>query len=153
MAGLLLKLSPREKYYVNGALLENGDRPNTIRVMDNNARILRYSDALLPNEVDTPVRRVYYAVQLLITGDLDAREVLPAIDAECAHLESVFEPFNAKPISLVRNMVCRGNYYSAIIQLRRIFPLEARLLNLAETRNSSGPSEFSGELPARLQIA
>ena len=39
MSGLVLKLAAGERFIVNGALLENGDKPSTVRVVDD-ARIL-----------------------------------------------------------------------------------------------------------------
>ena len=73
MSGLVLKIAPGERFIVNGAVLENGDKPARIRIADGDARVLRCRDALLPEDVNTPVKQVYYAVQLLITGDLKDR--------------------------------------------------------------------------------
>lgn len=140
MAGLVLTLAPREKFFVNGALLENGDKVGRIRVTDSEARILRYSDALHPHEVNTPVKKVYYAVQLLITGDLDPQTTLGAVDMECERLETVFGPCASERISLVRNMIRRRNYYSALMQMRRIFPLEAKLFELYAAVEFEGQS-------------
>jgi len=134
MAGLVLTLSPGEKFFVNGALLENGEKAGRIRIKNSGARVLRCSDALRPNEVNTPVKQIYYAVQLLITGDLEPEQTLPAIDKECAKLEDVFEPCDPKPIPLLRSMIARGNYYSALIQMQRIFPLESSLLALQKPK-------------------
>ena len=86
MSGLILKLAAGEKVVINGALLENGDKPSSLRIADANARVLRCRDALKPEEVDTPVKQVYYAIQLLITGDLEDDRVLPALFREIEHL-------------------------------------------------------------------
>ena len=63
MSGLVLKIAPGERFIVNGALLENGDKPARIRIADGNVRVLRCRDALRPEEVDTPVKRIYFAIQ------------------------------------------------------------------------------------------
>ena len=128
MSGLVLKLSPGEKFIVNGAVLENGDKPSRIRITDNDARVLRCQDALHPDEVDTPVKQVYYAIQLLITGDLEEERTVPAVDAECVKLEEVFETINPELVPKLRNMIQRGNYYSALCHLRQILVIEAGLL-------------------------
>lgn len=135
MSGLVLKLAAGERVVINGALLENGDKPSSLRVADGNARVLRCRDALRPDEVNTPVKQVYYAIQLLITGDLNEDDVLPAIRKECASLEDVFQTINPKLIRVLCDMIDRANYYSALCHLRQILALEAELL--AHNENSA----------------
>ncbi|KCZ92233.1 flagellar biosynthesis repressor FlbT [Hyphomonas johnsonii] len=128
MSGLVLKIGPGERFIVNGAVLENGDKPARIRITEGDVRVLRCRDALRPEEVNTPVKQIYYAVQLLITGDLEEDGTLPAIDAECAKLLDVFESIDADLIPTLRSMVSRGNYYSALCHLRQILAIEDELL-------------------------
>jgi flagellar biosynthesis repressor protein FlbT len=128
MSGLLLKIAPFERFIVNGALLENGDKPARIRIADGNVRVLRCRDALRPEEVDTPVKRIYFAIQLLITGDLEVEEATPSIDAECAALLDIFKPIDAELIPVLRSMLARRNHYSALCHLRQILAIEAQLL-------------------------
>ena len=115
-------------------MLENGDKPSTVRVVDDNARILRCRDALKPQDVDTPTKRVYYAIQLIITGDLQEDDVLPAILDECERLEDVFESIDRKLLSVLRSMLDRGNFYSALCHLRNIIAIEAELLKVASLK-------------------
>ena len=128
MSGLVLALAPGEKFIVNGALLENGEKHSRIRVKDNNARVIRCSDALLPEDVNTPVKQVFFAVQLLITGDLDEEVALSALYSECDALEGVFNPISPQLISTLRSMIERGNYYSALCFLKQVIEVEANLL-------------------------
>ena len=58
MSGLVLKLGPGERVLINGAVIENGDRRSRISILTPNANILRLRDAIHPEEVNTPVRRV-----------------------------------------------------------------------------------------------
>ncbi|MCA3481930.1 MAG: flagellar biosynthesis repressor FlbT, partial [Rhodobacter sp.] len=69
MTGLVLKLAPKERVLINGAVIENGDRRSRLAIMTPNAHILRLRDAIHPEEVNTPVRRVCYVVQLVLSGD------------------------------------------------------------------------------------
>lgn len=128
MSGLVLKIAPGERFIVNGAMLENGDKPARIRVAEGDARVLRCRDALHPDEVKTPVQRVYYAIQLLITGDVNEVEALPSIDAQCRQLLEVFSSIDASLIPTLLAMLARGNYYSALCHLRQILLIEAELL-------------------------
>lgn len=128
MSGLVLKIAPGERFIVNGATLENGDKPARIRITDANARVLRCRDALHPDEVNTPIKRIYYAIQLLITGDLNETDALPAIDAECCTLLDIFRPIDPDLIPTLRSMLSRGNHYSALCHLRQILAIEEQLL-------------------------
>lgn len=128
MSGLVFKVAPGERFIINGATLENGDKPARIRVVEGDARVLRCRDAMHPTEVDTPVKQIYYAIQLLVTGDLKEDATVPAIDAECARLEDVFDHIDPELIPVLRSMIDRGNYYSAMCHLRQIMPIEAELL-------------------------
>ncbi|MEQ9505261.1 MAG: flagellar biosynthesis repressor FlbT [Hyphomonas sp.] len=129
MSGLVLKIAPGERFIVNGALLENGDKPARIRISEADVRVLRCRDALRPEEIDTPVKRIYYAIQLLITGDLKPEDTVPAIDSECVALLEIFRPINAELIPTLRSMLSRGNHYSALCHLRQILAIEAQLLS------------------------
>lgn len=128
MSGLVLKLAPGERVVVNGAVLENGDKPARVRIADSNVRVLRCRDALRPEEVDTPVKQIYFGVQLLITGDIDEDRALPAIDEECRKLEDVFVTLDSELVPDLRALIQRGNYYSALCHLRQMLTLEAELL-------------------------
>lgn len=128
MSGLVLKIAPGERFIVNGATLENGDKPARIRITEANARVLRCRDALRPEEVNTPVKRIYFAIQLLITGDLSEADTLPAIDAECCQLLDIFRPIDPDLIPTLRSMLSRGNHYSALCHLRQILAIEEQLL-------------------------
>jgi flagellar biosynthesis repressor protein FlbT len=128
MSGLFLKLAPGERFVVNGAVLENCDRNARIRIDDSNARVLRCSDAIRPDQVDTAVKQVYFAVQLIITGDVDEAAVLPAVLTECRKLEDAFSTVDKTLIPVLCSMLSRGNFYSALCHLKQIISLEAQLL-------------------------
>lgn len=139
MSGLVLKIAPGERFIVNGATLENGDKPARIRIIEANARVLRCRDAMRPEEVNTPVKRIYFAIQLLITGDLNEADALPAIDAECCHLLDIFKPFGPDLIPTLRSMISRGNHYSALCHLRQILALEEQLLSRRPVTQAAQP--------------
>lgn len=128
MSGLVLKIAPGERFIINGATLENGDKPSRIRIIEGDARVLRLRDALHPNDVNTPVKSVYYAIQLLITGDIDEVDALPSIDAQCVQLLDVFKAIDAELIPTLRTMLVRKNYYSALCHLRQVLAIEAELI-------------------------
>ena len=128
MSGLMLKLAPGERFIINGTLLENGDKPGRIRVPSPDVMVLRCRDALKPSEVDTPVKQVYYAIQLLITKDLEEEDTVPAIHRACDELKDAFHILKPELIPTLQEMIRRGNYYSALCYLKPIIELEGQLL-------------------------
>jgi len=75
MSGLVLSLKAEEKFLVNGALLINGSKRSQIRIGGDDVNVLRLSDAMHPREVTTPVRRVYYAAQIYLSGDANPEDI------------------------------------------------------------------------------
>ena len=128
MSGLMLKLAPGERFIINGTMLENGDKPGRIRVPGPDVMVLRCRDALKPEDVNTPVKQVYYAIQLLITRDLEEEHTLPALYRACEDLKTAFEPANPDLIPILYEMIRRGNYYSALCYLKQVIELEGQLL-------------------------
>jgi flagellar protein FlbT len=61
---LTLRLEPRKKIIINGAVIENMGAATSI-VVHNTANILKGKDVLTETDANTPARRVYYAVQCL----------------------------------------------------------------------------------------
>ena len=90
--------------------------------------VLRHRDALKPHEVTTPVKRVYYAIQLLITRDLEEEDTLPALERACADLADAFAPADPDLIPVLQEMIRRRNYFSALCYLKQIVKLESQLL-------------------------
>ncbi len=128
MSGLMLKLAPEERFYINGTVFENGDAPSGIRVPGPDVKVLRTRDALKPSEVTTPVKQVYYAIQLLITQDVNEETTLPSLEKACDELNAAFAPADPDLIPILQEMVRRRSYFSALCYLKQIIELEAQLL-------------------------
>lgn len=132
MSGLVLKLGPKERVLVNGAVIENGDRRSRLSILTPNANILRLRDAIRPDEVNTPVRRVCYIAQLVLSGDAteaDARfQLLRGIE----QLSQVLcDPDSRTHLSDATEGVIAGDFYRALKRLRALIPREERLLAAA----------------------
>lgn len=84
MAGLILKLRPKEQLLINGVVVENGDRRAMLRVRTEGANILRLRDAMRPEDATTPEKRAYYAAQLAISGELTPAQAQVLIDQALA---------------------------------------------------------------------
>lgn len=129
MTGLVLKLGPKERVLVNGAVIENGDRRSRLAILTPNANILRLRDAIRPDEVNTPVRRVCYIAQLVLSGDADIdlarRQLLSGIEQLS---QALSDPDSRMHLTEATAAVLDADYYRALKRLRALLPREERLL-------------------------
>lgn len=129
MTGLVLKLGPRERVLVNGAVIENGDRRAKVSILTPNANVLRLRDAIHPDEAGTPVRRVCYIAQLMLSGDADIgagrRQLLSGIEQLS---QALTDRDSRAQLDRATEAVLGGQFYAALKALRALLPREARLL-------------------------
>ena len=134
MAGLILNLKPEEKFLVNGVVLQNGPKRTQIRVETENANILRLSDALHPSEVNTPVKRVYYIAQLILTGDSQNPASKENLIAAIKQLQDVFQLTAKEQLAKAMLAAERERYYSVLYSLKAVFPIEEELLAMGNIK-------------------
>lgn len=128
MTGLVLKLAPKERVLINGAVIENGDRRSRLAIMTPNAHILRLRDAIHPEEVNTPVRRVCYVVQLVLSGDAVPAEARPQLLRGIEQLSQVLTDADSRALlSAATTAVLEDQHYQALKVLRGLLPREERL--------------------------
>lgn len=128
MTGLVLKLAPRERVLINGAVIENGEKRSRFAVLTPNANILRLRDAIHPGQVNTPVRRVCYVAQLVLSGDADPKEARQQIVRGIEQLSQVFTDQDSRAqLTAATEAVLDEQYYQAMKALRALLPREARL--------------------------
>lgn len=131
MSGLVLKLGPRERILINGAVIENGDRRSRLNIVTPNAHILRLKDAIHPDEANTPVRRVCYITQLVLSGDVAPEDGQKQIITGITQLSQAFtDPESLEQLRLAEAAASNSQFYQALKFLRSLLPAEARLLNL-----------------------
>lgn len=129
MTGLVLKLAPKERVLINGAVIENGDRRSRLAIMTPNAHILRLRDAIHPGEANTPVRRVCYIAQLVLSGDAEAGDTKLQLLRGIEQLSQVLtDPDSRAQLSLATASVLEGQYYPVLKALRALLPREERLM-------------------------
>ena len=61
---LKLSLKPGERFVLNGAVVQNGDRRASL-VLQNKASVLREKDIMQQDEATTPARRVYFPLMMM----------------------------------------------------------------------------------------
>jgi len=129
MTGLILKLAPHERVLINGAVIENGDRRSRFSIITPGAHILRLRDAIHPEEANTPVRRVCYIAQLVLTGDAPAGEAQRQLLRGIEQLSQVFtDPDSRTLLNRATEAVLADEHYQVLRALRALLPREERLM-------------------------
>ncbi len=132
MSGLVLKLGPHERVLINGAVIENCDRRSKLAVMTPGAHILRLRDAIHPDQVNTPVRRVCYIAQLVLSGDAVPSEARLQLLRGIEQLSQVMtDPDSRALLNQASQAALEDQHYQVLKALRGLLPREERLLAAA----------------------
>lgn len=114
---------------VNGAVIENGDRRSRLSILTPNANILRLRDAIRPDEVNTPVRRVCYIAQLVLSGDVTEEDAKLQIMRGIEQLSQALRDEDSRiHLDSATDAAVRNDFYRVLKSLRSLLPREARLL-------------------------
>lgn len=134
MSGLVLKLTPRERVLVNGAVIENGDRRSKLSILTPNANILRLKDAIRPDDAKTPVKRVCYIAQLVLSGDADPDEATQQLSSGINQLVTVFrDTESVEQLEQAKLALEKADFYRVLKSLRALIPIEEQLIAAARS--------------------
>jgi len=138
---LKLSLKPGEKFVLNGAVVQNGDRRGTL-VLQNKASVLREKDIMQQEEVTTPARRVYFPVMMMYLDEAGADRYYdefvrrltefmgavrnPAILAEC--------------VAISKHIMTR-EFYKALMLCRKLIDYEDGVLGNVPSSLPTGGAE------------
>ena len=125
---LKLSLKPGEKFVLNGAVLQNGDRRAAL-ILQNKASVLREKDIMQPDEAVTPARRIYFPVMMMY---LDESEASTFYD-EFARRVTEFMGVVRQPEVLAdcvdaSRLVMAREYYKALMACRKLIEYEDEVL-------------------------
>lgn len=133
MSGLVLKLAPKERILINGAVIENGEKRSKISIKTPNAKVLRLKDAIHPDDATTPVSRACYIAQLILSGDADAVDGRIQLLKAIEQLSQVFYDYSSKKIlDEATTLAIEGNAYQTLRKLRDLRPREGRLIAMRD---------------------
>lgn len=121
---LKLSLKPHEKFVLNGAVVQNGDRRGVL-VLQNKASVLREKDIMQAEEANSPARRVYFPVMMMYLDEAGAARCYD----EFAHRMSEFMGVIRNPDILadcvnVSKHVLAREYYKALMICRKLIEYE-----------------------------
>ena len=135
MPGLILKLRAHEQILVNGVVMQNGERNARLIIKTPDAKILRLRDAIHPDEATTPVKRVCYVAQLAVAGETDIERAAKELGDGIAQLSSALNDIaGTEPLMEATTMLEQRNFYGVLRSLRKLLPLEERLLGAPDGR-------------------
>src|SRR5262249_10728199 len=149
---LKLSLRPGEKFVVNGAVVQNGDRRAAL-VLQNKASVLRGKDIMQPEEAATPARRIYFPIMLMYLDERGRDKAYEEFAARLAEfMSAVRDPAVLTECVGVSKEVMAGEYYRALMRCRKLIAYEAERLGLMNAIKGLPAAGTAAEIPARTGI-
>jgi flagellar protein FlbT len=135
---LKLSLKPGEKFVLNGAVVQNGDRRGVL-ILQNKASVLREKDILQEEDATTPGRRIYFPVMMMYLDEAGAERYYDEFVRRLTEFMGVVRnpDILADCVSISKNCMSR-EYYKALMLCRKLIEYEdERLGNVASSVSAS----------------
>jgi flagellar protein FlbT len=133
---LKLSLRPGERFVVNGAVVQNGDRRAAL-VLQNKASVLREKDIMQQEEADTPAKRIYFPIMLMYLDETGRDKAYQEFAARLAEfMGAVMDPVVLAECIGVSKEVMGAEYYRALMRCRKLIQYEAERLGLRDVDQS-----------------
>jgi flagellar protein FlbT len=136
---LKLSLKPGEKFVLNGAVVQNGDRRGVL-VLQNKASVLREKDIMQEDEVNTPARRIYFPVMMMYLDEAGADRYYDEFVRRMTEFMNVITnpAVLTECVEISTNCMAR-EYYKALMRCRKLMEYEEeRLGNVPSSIPPSG---------------
>lgn len=125
---LKISLKPGERFVLNGAVIENGDRRANL-VLKNKAAVLREKDILQEADVNTPVRRIYFPIMMMYLSDKADDKLYDEFVLRMNEFMGVVsDPSVLATCVSVSRDVMAGEHYKALMGCRKLMTYEAERL-------------------------
>lgn len=136
---LKLSLKPGEKFVLNGAVVQNGDRRGVL-VLQNKASVLREKDILQPEDANTPARRIYFQVMLMYIDQAGAADYLDEFVRRLGEfMSAISNPSVLTECVTISRCCLQKDYYKALLSCRKLIEYEdMRLGNVSEGLPADG---------------
>lgn len=131
-----ITLRAGERIYINGAVLRV-DRKATLELM-NDATFLLETHVMKAEDATTPLRQVYFVVQVMLMDPASARNTTQLATSLIGKAREAFESAQIRRgLDSVLDLIARARYFDAMKALRLMYPLEqAEMFPVAETPTS-----------------
>jgi flagellar protein FlbT len=125
---LKLSLKPGEKFVLNGAVVQNGDRRGVL-VLQNKASVLREKDIMQPDEATTPARRIYFPVMMMYLDEAAAERQYEEFATRLTEFMGVVRnPDVLSDCIAISKHVMAREYYRALMLSRKLIEYEDQRL-------------------------
>ena len=130
---LKLSLKPGEKFVLNGAVVQNGDRRGVL-ILQNKASVLREKDILQPEDAKTPARRIYLPVMMMYIEPAEASKFYDEFVQRMSEFMGVIRnPQVLAECVTVSRCCMQRDYYKALLGCRKLIEYEdLRMGNVPE---------------------
>lgn len=136
---LKLSLKPGEKFVLNGAVVQNGDRRGVL-VLQNKASVLREKDIMQQEQANTPARRIYFPVMMMYLDESGAERYYDEFVRRMSEFMGVIRnpSILANCVDVSKHCMDR-EYYKALMLCRKLIEYEdERLGNVPASVPASG---------------
>jgi len=135
---LKLSLKPGEKFVLNGAVVQNGDR-RSVLVLQNKASVLREKDIMQPDDVQTPARRIYFPVMMMYLEEDNATKHYDEFVRRLTEFMSVIaNPGVLSECVNISKHCMASEYYKALMGCRKLIEYEDERLGNVPSGVSAG---------------
>ncbi len=135
---LKLSLKPGERFVLNGAVVQNGDR-RSVLVLQNKASVLREKDIMQPDDVQTPARRIYFPVMMMYLDEGNAEKFYDEFVRRLTEFMSVIaNPSVLADCVNISKFCMAREYYRALMTCRKLIEYEDERLGNVPTGLSAG---------------
>jgi flagellar protein FlbT len=135
---LKLSLKPGERFVLNGAVVQNGDRRSTL-VLQNKASVLREKDIMQADEASSPARRIYFPVMMMYLDEGNAERFYDEFVRRMTEFMGVIAnpDVMADCVNISRHCMAR-EYYKALMLCRKLIDYEDERLGHVPSGVSAG---------------
>ena len=121
-----ITLRANEKIFINGAVLKV-DRKTSIELL-NDAVFLLEAHVMVERDATTPLRQLYFIVQLMLMEGRERPENRAAFARQTAAMAKVYEDAAILDgIANVVRLIGRSRHFEALKAIRALLPVEAAL--------------------------
>lgn len=135
---LKLSLRPGERFVLNGAVVQNGDR-RAVLILQNKASVLREKDIMQSEEANTPARRIYFPVMMMYLDEGSADRYYDEFVRRMGEFMGVIANPDvlAECVNISRLCMTR-EYYKALMLCRKLIEYEDERLGNVPSGLSAG---------------
>lgn len=121
---LKLSLKPGEKFVLNGAVVQNGDRRASL-ILQNKASVLREKDIMQEDEVTSPSRHIYFPVMMMYLDEAGAQRYYDEFAKRLTEFMGVVRnPAILTDCLAISRHVMAKEYYKALMLARKLMEYE-----------------------------